>query len=347
VGRGTTIEFVEAYGTADDGFEFFGGTVNTRYLVSAFNDDDSFDTDQGHSGKHQFWFAIQPPDKRNYGMELNGEVNGTSGTTPRDPISNFQVYNLTVIGAGVGTSGAGGDNTTMLVREYSAPRIYNSIFTDFAKRGIEFGAKADLMLTNGSMQLCNNLWWGYTGGIDPNSPTNIAVDVRGQVFFSDSTRSNAIADPMLTGISRTNNLGLDPRPRTGSPAYSDLRAVPNDGFFATNASHKGAFGSQNWASDWTALGAYGVFNGRGGGNPKPTVTIVPCSSFAVAVAAGVGSITLSFASESGKTYQVQYTTSVSPINWIDDGALLPGTGSTVNHNTSTGGQQKFFRVVCQ
>ncbi len=150
VGRGTTIEFVEAYGTADDGFEFFGGTVNTRYLVSAFNDDDAFDTDQGHSGKHQFWFAIQPPDKRNYGLELNGEVNGTTGTTPRNPISNFQVYNLTIIGAGVGTSGAGGDNTTMLVREYSAPRIYNSIFTDFAKRGIEFGPKADLMLTNGS-----------------------------------------------------------------------------------------------------------------------------------------------------------------------------------------------------
>src|SRR4249920_1120718 len=75
VGRGTTIEFVESYCAADDGFEFFGGTVNTRYLVSSFNDDDSFDTDMGYRGTNQFWFAIQAPDKRNYGMELNNQVN--------------------------------------------------------------------------------------------------------------------------------------------------------------------------------------------------------------------------------------------------------------------------------
>ena len=76
VGRGTTIEFVEAYAIADDGFEFFGGTVNTRYLVSAFNDDDAFDADQGHRGQHQFWFGIQAPDARDKGFELNGEPTG-------------------------------------------------------------------------------------------------------------------------------------------------------------------------------------------------------------------------------------------------------------------------------
>ena len=44
VGRRVTIEFVEAYAIADDGFEFFGGTVTTKYLVSAFCDDDAFGT---------------------------------------------------------------------------------------------------------------------------------------------------------------------------------------------------------------------------------------------------------------------------------------------------------------
>jgi hypothetical protein len=34
VGAGTTIEYIESFASADDGFEFFGGTVNTRYLVS-------------------------------------------------------------------------------------------------------------------------------------------------------------------------------------------------------------------------------------------------------------------------------------------------------------------------
>jgi hypothetical protein len=57
VGRGTVVEFVEVLSFADDGFEFFGGSVNTKYLVSAFNDDDGFDTDMGWSGKNQFWLG--------------------------------------------------------------------------------------------------------------------------------------------------------------------------------------------------------------------------------------------------------------------------------------------------
>ncbi|MEW6158554.1 MAG: hypothetical protein AB1813_14065, partial [Verrucomicrobiota bacterium] len=76
VGRGTVIEHVETYATADDGFEFFGGTVNTKYLVSAFNDDDAFDIDQGFRGKNQFWFSIQEPGKKDHGGEWNGEPNG-------------------------------------------------------------------------------------------------------------------------------------------------------------------------------------------------------------------------------------------------------------------------------
>jgi hypothetical protein len=82
VGRGTTLEYIEVLSFADDGFEFFGGSVNTKYLVSAFNDDDSFDTDMGWSGKNQFWFAIQSNDKRDTGSEQNGEP--TNGMTGRE-----------------------------------------------------------------------------------------------------------------------------------------------------------------------------------------------------------------------------------------------------------------------
>ena len=65
VGSGTTIEYIESFNSADDGYEWFGGTVNTKYLVSAFNDDDAFDYDQGFRGKGQFWFAIQSADRGN------------------------------------------------------------------------------------------------------------------------------------------------------------------------------------------------------------------------------------------------------------------------------------------
>ena len=47
VGRGTTIEFVEVFNNSDDGVEFFGGTVNTRYMIMAFNEDEAFDIEVG------------------------------------------------------------------------------------------------------------------------------------------------------------------------------------------------------------------------------------------------------------------------------------------------------------
>ena len=53
VGSATTIEYVEVFANADDGFEWFGGTVNSKYLVGAFNNDDTFDWDEG------FWDSIQ------------------------------------------------------------------------------------------------------------------------------------------------------------------------------------------------------------------------------------------------------------------------------------------------
>jgi len=43
VGRGTKIENVEVFDAGDDSVEFFGGTVNTKYMMSIFSDDDNFD----------------------------------------------------------------------------------------------------------------------------------------------------------------------------------------------------------------------------------------------------------------------------------------------------------------
>jgi uncharacterized surface protein with fasciclin (FAS1) repeats len=269
VGRGTVIEFVESYATADDGFEFFGGTVNTRYLVSAFNDDDSFDADQGHRGQHQFWFAVQPPDKRNYGFELNGEPSGLTGAEPREPAARFTVYNATLIGAGVGSSGSGGANTAFLIREFAGPRLYNSVFTDLAARGVELGPKGDYGLTNGWTELANNLWYGFTanGGLN-NELTNICVSPLTQVLFTNVALSNLVVDPLLIGISRTNDAGLDPRPQPTSPALNpaNVRATPADGFYELS-NYQGAFGAYNWAVDWTALGAYEVLSASGGRNP--------------------------------------------------------------------------------
>jgi hypothetical protein len=53
------IEHVESYQNQDDGFEWFGGKHDTRFLFSTSNQDDSFDGDEGFRGNHQFWTAVQ------------------------------------------------------------------------------------------------------------------------------------------------------------------------------------------------------------------------------------------------------------------------------------------------
>ena len=59
VGNGTTIDHLEAYKGTDDGYEWFGGTVNAKYLLSVSNSDDSFDWTEGWCGKGQFFVAYQ------------------------------------------------------------------------------------------------------------------------------------------------------------------------------------------------------------------------------------------------------------------------------------------------
>jgi len=58
VGDGTVFEFNEVYANFDDGFEYFGGTVNSNHLVVSLIGDDSFDVDQGYSGAIQFAVSI-------------------------------------------------------------------------------------------------------------------------------------------------------------------------------------------------------------------------------------------------------------------------------------------------
>ena len=50
VGSGTTIDFVQIFEGSDDGFEFFGGTVNASHLVVVNSEDDSIDWTEGYTG---------------------------------------------------------------------------------------------------------------------------------------------------------------------------------------------------------------------------------------------------------------------------------------------------------
>src|SRR2546425_2348668 len=90
-----------------------------------------------YRGTNQFWFAIQAPDKRNYGMELNNHPNELNQSSQLLPATDFKVYNLTIIGSGaLSTNVNGGVNAAIALRPWVGPKIYNAIFTDFNAQGV-------------------------------------------------------------------------------------------------------------------------------------------------------------------------------------------------------------------
>ena len=66
--------------------------------------------------------------------------------------------------------------------------------------------------------------------------------------------ANTLEDPLLGGISYTNDTALNPRPQAGSPALAGAVAGA-----PMAASYRGAFSgaTDNWADGWTALSTLG------------------------------------------------------------------------------------------
>lgn len=70
VGSGTILENLVSYKGADDGFEFYGGTVSLKNAISYGNFDDSYDWQDGWRGQDNTnWYAYQTG-TGNFGMEV-------------------------------------------------------------------------------------------------------------------------------------------------------------------------------------------------------------------------------------------------------------------------------------
>jgi hypothetical protein len=249
LGSRTVINHIEVYCSADDGYEWFGGTVNTKYLVSAFNDDDGFDYDAGYRGKGQFWFLIQEPTTGDKGGEFDG------GTTPEDgmPYAIPTIHNVTMIGSGA--TSASTKSAGLNISDNAGGHFANWIMTDFPGYGIynvgdEAGEDSRHRLEVGDLTFNNFLWYGFKKG---NLIDSIVAQSYVRTAIADD--NHIVADPHLRGISRTWDGGLDPRPSLSSPALisANAAATPNDEFF-THAPYLGAFTDANyWIDGWTFL----------------------------------------------------------------------------------------------
>lgn len=134
VGSGTTIDHVEAYSVADDGFEFFGGAVNAKHIVAVNAADDSFDFTDGFQGNIQFALAVHTSGANRC---IEGDNTGEGRADDILPVSHPRFSNVTCITTGV-KQGQGdvpsgkGDSEGPLLREGTQFEIYNTIITSSA-----------------------------------------------------------------------------------------------------------------------------------------------------------------------------------------------------------------------
>ncbi|WP_350289896.1 multidrug transporter [uncultured Croceitalea sp.] len=96
VGSGTTIDYVQIFEGSDDGFEFFGGTVNASHLVVVNSEDDSIDWTEGFIGTLTDVY-VQHGTSHDKAFECDGY--NTDFSNEGGYFSAPNVTNVTVIGA--------------------------------------------------------------------------------------------------------------------------------------------------------------------------------------------------------------------------------------------------------
>jgi chitodextrinase len=177
IGRSTRFEYNQAIRGLDDQFEYFGGTVDGRYLVSYESGDDHFDSAEGYRGRNQFVIALQTgprvsPRPGNPGA-LSSEQNGfetdgcgsASGTCADGFDSapyNMPVWaNFTVIGPGPGVIPvrAGGDGGVGLLARRGTGGVWmNGVVGRWPESGLSiFDSETDTRITEDSLDIFNVL----------------------------------------------------------------------------------------------------------------------------------------------------------------------------------------------
>jgi hypothetical protein len=255
VGRTTILENIQVSFCGDDSFEWFGGTVNAKNLISYRAWDDDFDTDFGYQGKLQFLLGIRDPQiadqSTSNGFESDNDGSGSLNTPRTSPTW----WNVTLIGpkANSGTTINSLFGRGMHLRRSSLNKISNAVIMGWP-RGIRLdGTNTIAGAINGTMWVNNAIIAGWT------SSALDTVSAGGQTFDINTWYSNSggrtyptNAEVMLTDPFNLANPNVTPLP--GSPALTNGATPPNDGFFDITANYPGALNddpAKNWTLNWT------------------------------------------------------------------------------------------------
>lgn len=143
VGSGTTFEYVQSYNGGDDGIEFFGGTVDGKWLVSIGSGDDSIDFADGWNGNGSNWYIANGAK-----AGIEGSNNGDDGDA--DPVTTTTLTNISVVGPV--TEGA------LFFKEGGGNFTIENFYTNNVNLGVKVtstDAEANTRIDNGDLSITN------------------------------------------------------------------------------------------------------------------------------------------------------------------------------------------------
>lgn len=272
VGRGTTIDHIQVVYAKDDAYEWFGGTVNCKYLIALKTQDDDFDTDNGYSGKVQFGIVIRDSLIADISNSEAFESDNNSAGTTATPKTNAIFSNITAIGPRATLNNVGSSlfRGAAHIRRNSAMSLYNSIIVGWP-RGIEIdattGTSTALNIEDSTLRIRNVTIAGCATNtrFSGTAGTTINSDAAFTTWFSNAYYNNDI----LTNVSDVkliqpyNYTAPDPTPFAGSNgnqkvlsggSFTDAKFT-GDTYFDKTVSFRGAVAPAgdlaSWWKGWT------------------------------------------------------------------------------------------------
>jgi hypothetical protein len=276
VGSGTTLEYIQVYRAGDDAFEWFGGTVNAKYLLAIGTWDDDFDTDFGYSGKVQFALAQRVKEiadvSGSNGFESDNDGTGSSNS----PKTSAIFSNVTIIGPQASHNTTSGMNANFQhaaqIRRNSAQSLFNSVLGNYIE-GIyidDSNGAASANYTAGTMVIKNNLIYGcntkFNATTAPNNGQIKGKDATSKlVFEAGLTADNTFvpgtsvstlltsgfafgAEFVATGANPNFTVVAASAAASGA-LFSDAKFT-GDTFFDKTVAFRGAFGATDWSAGW-------------------------------------------------------------------------------------------------
>lgn len=255
VGNGTIIDHIQVSYSGDDSYEWFGGTVNCKYLITFRGLDDEWDTDNGFSGKVQFGVALRDPDiadvSGSNGFESDNDANGSTNLPQTQAVfSNMSNF---IAQPTAGNTLASDYKRGMHIRRNSAESVFNSVSVGYPVGLLLDGTLSEQNAAAGSLVLKGNVFAGYAAAKKATVNTGSTFNVK---QFLGSTNDTTATVASL-GLNARNLTLVNPAfvPQTTSPLatganFTDAKLLNT---FFTPVTYRGAFNPAGGpGADWTA-----------------------------------------------------------------------------------------------